>query len=359
MAKKNVRADIPVGNIDRTVKLGENISARHIALGAGSPLTGQVDMVVFDGLLGNIKAARGPAISDSREKEAWNEQALTVIGMAAGQNLQTKNTVYWHINKVQKFMVFKFKGNEEQASLWGFDVVVSETGGRRNVSFNVPYSSPEGLLELGANIISKHAADGAGTILTAPLFDMTAFEDAVTTARRLRDDALAKDQASQANNELARNLCGYGEGQTSETPGTLYYMITQVRDLLLVAYDGNEEQLSTFGFNVVVSTSSSSGGGSAPAVVNISGVVTDSSTSLPLQNAVVTIYPTATGPSAGNPSATTDGSGNYKLELSDVTESVASTVEASLAGYAGSSIQLEVQPGNNYTAQDISLSPNP
>ena len=276
MSRKNVRIDMPIGNVDKTVKLGKSISARHGELGANSPLTDLVDMSAFDDLLADIVTNRTPAVADSRQKEAWNGQALTVIGIAPGQNLQVKGTVYWHVNQVQKFMVFKFKGNEEQASLWGFNVVVTETGGRRNVSFNVPYNSAEGLLELGTNIISKNATDGPATIFPPTLFNIPDFEAKVNGARTLRDNALSKNQASQAANELARNLCGYGEGQTSETPDTLYFFITQVRDLLLVAYDGNEEQLSTFGFNVVVSASSSAGSGGqepspnpTPNVVNL------------------------------------------------------------------------------------------
>jgi hypothetical protein len=37
MARKNVRVDIPVGNVDRTLKLGQDVQARHVALDAASP----------------------------------------------------------------------------------------------------------------------------------------------------------------------------------------------------------------------------------------------------------------------------------------------------------------------------------
>lgn len=361
MARKNVRVDVPIGNVDLTVKLGETTSARHKALGANSPLTGQIDMAVFDALIVDIKAQRGPAISDARQKEAWNEQALTVIGIAAGQNLQTKKTVYWYITQVQKFMAFKFRGNEEQASLWGFDVVVGETNGRRYVNFNVPYNSPEGLLDLGAAIISKHTTDGAGSILTAPLFDMADFEAKVNQARTLRDDALAKDQTSQAAYELARNLCGYGEGQTSETPDTLYYLITQVRDLLLVAYDGNEEQLSTFGFNVVVSTSSSSGGGDTPVPpsgVDISGRVTDSFSN-PLSGVEVTIYSANSGPGPDDSVAYTDGNGDFSFSFPSIPEAAEIVIEGKLSGYSNSTRHLFVEPGQTYTGQDLTMNLNP
>lgn len=258
---------MPIGNVDDSITLGNSIKKKHDALVAGagdSPLEGQVDMTLFDALLTSIKANRTPAVTDTQQKEAWNEQALTVIGIAAGQNLQVKNTVYWHINKVHKFLAFKYKGNEEQASLWGFNVVVSESSGRRYARFNIPYSSPQGLLDLSTNIISKHTGDAVASVLPPALIDMADMAAKNNQAIQLREDADTKSQNAQAGNELARNQCGYGEGQTSQTPDTLYWYFTQVRDLLLVAHEGNEEQLSTWGFNVVVSSSTSHGPGTNP-----------------------------------------------------------------------------------------------
>jgi hypothetical protein len=182
----------------------------------------------------------------------------------------------------------------------------------------------------------------------------------VNEARTLRDDALAKDQMSQANNELARNLCGYGEGQTSETPGTLYYLITQVRDLLLVAYDGNEEQLSTFGFNVVVSSSTSSGGGSPvpPDGVDISGRVTDVNSN-GLSGATVSIYGASSGPGPDDPSTTTDANGNYSFSFENIPGPNDIVIEAEKEAYFNATIYLDVAPGNIYTNQDLVLNPNP
>lgn len=257
MARKNVRIDIPISSVEGSITLGESIEARHIELDVDSPLTDQIDMTTFADLLATIKDKRTPAVQDAQQKEAWNEQAYAVLGMAAGQNLQSKGTVMWYVNKVHGFMKFKFKGNEEQASLWGFNVTVSEQGGRRNVNFNIPHSSPQAMLDLSSAIIAKHNTDGAASIFPPTLIDMADFESQHNLAMQLRSDAQTKDAASQAANEEVRNLCGYGEGQNSETPDTLYWYFTRIRDYLLVVYSGNEEQLSTWGFNVVVSESSS------------------------------------------------------------------------------------------------------
>ena len=62
---------------------------------------------------------------------------------------------------------------------------------------------------------------------------------------------------SEALMQAANTIFGVEVGQNSKSPGTLYNYLAAIRDLLLVIYRGNEEQLSTWGFDVVVSASSS------------------------------------------------------------------------------------------------------
>ena len=45
---KFIRVDVPVGSPDNTLKLAKKVSDKHTALGAGSPLTGFVDMTAFE-----------------------------------------------------------------------------------------------------------------------------------------------------------------------------------------------------------------------------------------------------------------------------------------------------------------------
>lgn len=93
--------------------------------------------------------------------------------------------------------------------------------------------------------------------------------------------------------------------------------------------------------------------------MKISGRVTDALTSLPLENAVVTLYSTTVGPSPTDPTTNTDASGNYSFSFDNVTESYSVTISASMAAYLDGNIQLEVQPENDHTGQNIALSPNP
>jgi hypothetical protein len=50
----------------------------------------------------------------------------------------------------------------------------------------------------------------------------------------------------------AKTLYGTAEGQTINTLGTLYNMVGTIRDILLITYKDNEEELSKWGFNVVI-----------------------------------------------------------------------------------------------------------
>jgi len=254
MSRKTVRVDVPIGNIDDTVTLAEAAVARHTTLGANSPLTGIVAMADLSTLVTETKNFRTPAQQSKANKEAWFAQAASVIGIAEGQNLSVQKTIYWYITQSRDFLKTMNQGQEENLELWTFEVVVTQTGGRRNSAVEIPYNQPDALLTLATGIINKHNTDGAGSPLKPNLIDMADFAAKVTQAQGLREDAGEEDAQKQANNQEARKLCGYGEGQNSNTPDTIYFFLTKIRDLLLTFYDGTEQQLETFGYNVVVGT---------------------------------------------------------------------------------------------------------
>ena len=106
----------------------------------------------------------------------------------------------------------------------------------------------------------------------------------------------------------------------------------------------------------------SSGGGDddlPTGLVNISGTVTDSNTTFPLENVEMTLYPTDVGSGPEDPTAFTDVDGNYSFALEDVTESINVTLLAKLTGYNKESQQLDVEPDNDYPNQNFSLTPAP
>ena len=108
--------------------------------------------------------------------------------------------------------------------------------------------------------------------------------------------------------------------------------------------------------------SSSSGGGDDDGPmeeVNISGTVRDANTTFPLENVEVTIYESAEGPGAEDPTTFTDAGGNYSFNFPEIPGMFEATIEAKLAGYANATIMLEVSPGEDYIDQNLSMNPMP
>jgi hypothetical protein len=81
---------------------------------------------------------------------------------------------------------------------------------------------------------------------------MAAFDNLTTDAAEKRRLANLKDREAQDKYEELSVKAGTGKGQTKDTKDTLRWFMRQVKDLLLIVYNGNEEALSPFGFNVVI-----------------------------------------------------------------------------------------------------------
>ena len=131
---------------------------------------------------------------------------------------------------------------------------------RKNVKVEIPVNKIEALMTLLNGVSKKHIA--LGTDSPIQHIDMADFDSKLKEAEGKRTSSKELRAQSEALMEAANSLLGLGIDQSSTSPGTLYYYLTSIRDLLLVIYKGNEEQLSTWGFNVV--SSSSSHGDNAP-----------------------------------------------------------------------------------------------
>src|SRR3990172_575116 len=95
MARRNVRVEIPIGSPDDMETLTNAILARHAALGAGSPLTGEVDMVDL-AARHNITVTKRDESNDLQaDSEADMQAADTAMGTADGQGINTPGTVYY------------------------------------------------------------------------------------------------------------------------------------------------------------------------------------------------------------------------------------------------------------------------
>jgi hypothetical protein len=257
MSKRNVRVELFVDEPDDTLKLCDAILEKHTALGVGSPLTGFFDMTEFAGKVTSAKGFRKQASKDDRASQSKFNACRVKCGIAEGQNKQTTGTLYYMVLSIRDFLLLKFRLTPESLSLWGFNVVVTQTNGKRNVRVDIPDDTPEGLLALCNAISEKHIDDALTSILTDSEVDMAAYTTLLGEANTLLAQCVTLRGTRQSNNDQALAIIGYSEGQTAETPGTLYNFNTGFRDRLLNKHQGVEETLSEYGFDVVISASSS------------------------------------------------------------------------------------------------------
>ncbi len=254
MALKDVKITLPVNQPDDTLKLGNSIVKKHTLLDTDSPLNGLFNITDFDTALQNITGLRQQAAAANATRQSHYNMAANKCGIGAGQNKQTKDTIYWYVLKIRDFLLVKYRGTEEQLSAWGYNVVISENAGRKTVRVEIPTNSPTTLTALAYNIDQHHQALGGSSPIPTAEISMTAFGTLITDTLALLQTWEENTEAAQSLNNQALNLLGYAEGQNSTTPGTVYYTICAIRDRLLSVYQDTEEQLSEWGFKVVISS---------------------------------------------------------------------------------------------------------
>lgn len=258
MAREDVKVNLPVGDPDGTVKLTEKIVARNTAMGATSPVSGDFDFTAIAAQAAAAKLLRTEADAADRLSQKDHQGALSLLGIAQGQNLQSPGTIYTETTRIRDILLVKYKTNPETLELWGFNVVIDQTEGKRTVRVEIPTESPDKFITLAGAIVAQNTAEGAASPLSGKI-DMAVYASRATDAGTMFNNAASKRAEKEAKHGEALAICGYAAGQTSETEGTLYQIITQVRDLLLAVYHTNPEELSVWGYDVVVSSSSHGG----------------------------------------------------------------------------------------------------
>ena len=253
MPQRNVRVDIPIGSPQDMDILSVAVLARHTVLGQNSPLNDPIlDMAALIAQTPAQKAKRDESTDAHAEGEALMMQAQTALGTAEGQTVDTQGTLYNHIARVRDRLLLVHEGDEEEISRYRFNVVLDTVDGRKTIRVDIPINSPDDMNDLGAGIIARDTALGQNSPLDVPEIDMadltakhTLFKDKLTESR-------AKDSEGQAATLNANNIMGTGKQQNVQTAGTIYNLIARVRDKLLLVHETEEEELSTYGFNVVI-----------------------------------------------------------------------------------------------------------
>ena len=254
MPRRNVRVDIPIHTPLKMITLGDAILVRHTVLGGASPLLDPIiDMATFSAKFDTFKTKHNQAGVKDGLAQATTQEADIALGIDEGQDSDTEGTIYFIMTAIIARLLLFYKGKEEQLSTFGLNVVMDEVRGRVTVRVDLPITEPEKMLTIVANVLQRHTVLGGGSPLNVPETDMAALTVLQATHKTKRTDAKLLDGESQALMQEARIALGTAKGNTVRTEGTVYYLITAIRDKLLGVHSNEEEQLSTYGFNVVIS----------------------------------------------------------------------------------------------------------
>ena len=123
---------------------------------------------------------------------------------------------------------------------------------KRTVRVEIPYRKPDKMMLLGETIKNKHE-ELAELSPLLPVNKMDVFTTKLGQAGSLRNESIALRAQSESKMEEAKVNMGIAPGQSKDTPDTMYNLMLKVRDVLLLTYQGNEEKLSEWGFDVIVS----------------------------------------------------------------------------------------------------------
>jgi hypothetical protein len=127
---------------------------------------------------------------------------------------------------------------------------------RKTVRADIPIDNPGKFSDLIKQAWAKHALLGAASPFhNHPDINMTRFQQLMDESLQKRTQAEALYEEAEALMQQSRVLWGNDKGQTINTPDTLYYMLKDIKQLLLVKHQGVEQSLEGWGFNVVISLS--------------------------------------------------------------------------------------------------------
>ena len=254
MPKRNVRVDIPIGSPSDMIELVDNILERHEELGDDSALIDpELDM---DGLATEHdihKAKRKEGNDLHGEGEPLIQAADTALGVEEGQTSDTEGTVYNLTGRVRDRLLFVHEGDEEELTTYGFNVVVDKTRGKKTVSVEIPINSPKEMIELVDKLLERHNELGGDSPLNIDELDMDGLATQHDIHKTKRKAGNKKHGLAEPAIQKADKALGTEEGQTAKTKGTVYNITTRVRDRLLFVHEGEEEEATTYGFNVVIS----------------------------------------------------------------------------------------------------------
>lgn len=128
---------------------------------------------------------------------------------------------------------------------------------KKNVVVKIP-SNIDALLKLIKDILDKHKADGANSIVAKA--DADFLQALYDDLKDRRNKWLQVNKTQEDETEKIMNKPGLAKGQTVDTPNTGKFYVTKVRDVIMANNKGNPKALGNWGFTV----NESKTGGSKP-----------------------------------------------------------------------------------------------
>lgn len=108
------------------------------------------------------------------------------------------------------------------------------------------------LIRLGEKIVERHTALGDESPVKG--FGIETITGQIGKAEVHLKKARDLHAEAEGETEKAYMLLGLGKGQSVKRPtGTVYYTAGKVRNQLKITHEGEEEQISKWGYNVVIS----------------------------------------------------------------------------------------------------------
>lgn len=121
MARKTVRIVIPIGNPDEMISLPKSIDKKNDEEGNESPLQ-KYDKADFKSKIAKAESLKNQARKFEKEAQAMHKEADIIIGIAEGQSINTKGTLYNYVTRMRDTLLDYYDDNEEKLGEWGFKV---------------------------------------------------------------------------------------------------------------------------------------------------------------------------------------------------------------------------------------------
>lgn len=245
MSRTRIIVDFERGKPDAMLNHSDRIDERHKEMGADSPLK-RFDMAAFTKIKGDARTILKSSRLHHDQAQGFTEEAYKSIGLHAEQSIRTPGTVYNMVGNIRSRLKNFYQGMEEKISEYGFNVV-NNAG---NIRIDIPRRKIESFFDITYRIyeVNKELGD------KSPIadFDIEGMNTQTNKAKDTYNKATKLHAQAEAETQEAYKLIGIYKKQTIRTKGTLYNFIGLFRTELMIVYQGNEEELSTFGYNVVI-----------------------------------------------------------------------------------------------------------